>query len=210
MLQAMGTTLKSPAMPVSSTQRRSNKFTVHASSTSIESVGVNRPEINAAVSKALKTCLVETNLGMGKQYVGKVRDTYDLGDKLVIITTDRQSAFDRLLAAVPFKGQVLNQTSAWWMDNTQHIVENALLSIPDPNACIMKKCTVFPVEFVCRGFMTGRVFLPLVILLVMLVVLYIFLTKYILKYIQVALIHLYGLIIKLENVNIAATPFLME
>ena len=57
-----------------------------------------------------------------------MRDTYDLGDKLVIVTTDRQSAFDRLLAAVPFKGQVLNQTSAWWMGQTQHIVKNALLA----------------------------------------------------------------------------------
>ena len=57
-----------------------------------------------------------------------MRDTYDLGDKLVIVTTDRQSAFDRLLAAVPFKGQVLNQTAAWWMGQTQHIVQNALLS----------------------------------------------------------------------------------
>ena len=57
-----------------------------------------------------------------------MRDTYDLGDKLVIVTTDRQSAFDRLLAAIPCKGQVLNQTSAWWMHHTQHIVGNALLS----------------------------------------------------------------------------------
>jgi len=86
---------------------------------------------------------------------GKVRDTYDCGDKLVIVTTDRQSAFDRILAAIPFKGQVLNRTSAWWMDNTRHIVDNALLSVPHPNVSIMKKCKVFPVEFVCRGFMTG-------------------------------------------------------
>lgn len=61
-----------------------------------------------------------------------MRDTYDLGDKLVIVTTDRQSAFDRLLAAIPFKGQVLNQTSAWWMQQTQHIVKNALLSGAEP------------------------------------------------------------------------------
>jgi phosphoribosylaminoimidazole-succinocarboxamide synthase len=88
---------------------------------------------------------------------GKVRDTYDLGDRVVIVTTDRQSAFDRLLASIPFKGQVLNQTSAWWMSHTTHIVKNALLSTPDPNISIMKKCTVFPVEFVCRGFMTGEI-----------------------------------------------------
>ena len=86
---------------------------------------------------------------------GKVRDTYDAGDKLIIVTTDRQSAFDRHLASVPYKGQVLNETSAWWMAKTEHIVPNALLSTPDPTTCIMKKCTVFPVEFVCRGFMTG-------------------------------------------------------
>jgi phosphoribosylaminoimidazole-succinocarboxamide synthase len=52
--------------------------------------------------------------------------------------------------------QVLNQTSAWWFENTTHIVDNAILSFPDPNVTIMKKCKVFPVEFVCRGFMTGR------------------------------------------------------
>lgn len=84
-----------------------------------------------------------------------MRDTYDLGDRLLVVTTDRQSAFDRILAAVPFKGQVLNQTSAWWMAATRHIVPNALLSLPDPNAALMTKCEVFPVEFVCRGFMTG-------------------------------------------------------
>ncbi len=53
------------------------------------------------------------------------------------------------------QGQVLNQTSAWWMQHTQHIVPNALLSTPDPNVSVMRKCEVFPVEFVVRGFMTG-------------------------------------------------------
>lgn len=53
------------------------------------------------------------------------------------------------------QGQVLNQTSAWWMHHTEHITPNALLSIPDPNVAIMKKCKVLPIEFVVRGFMTG-------------------------------------------------------
>ena len=53
------------------------------------------------------------------------------------------------------QGQVLNQTSAWWMGVTEGIVGNALLAVPDPNVSIMRKCTVFPVEFVVRGFMTG-------------------------------------------------------
>ncbi|KAG7675229.1 hypothetical protein Ndes2526B_g08094 [Nannochloris sp. 'desiccata'] len=121
----------------------------------IESVGGIRPEVEAAIEAALDNCLTETDVGIGKKYRGKVRDTYDADDKLIIVTTDRQSAFDRHLASVPYKGQVLNQTSAWWMAATTHIVPNALLSTPDPNTCIMKKCTVFPVEFVVRGFMTG-------------------------------------------------------
>lgn len=86
---------------------------------------------------------------------GKVRDTYDVGDNIIIVTTDRQSAFDRNLASIPFKGQVLNETSAWWMRHTTHIVPNALIDVPDPNLSVMQKCKVFPVEFVCRGFMTG-------------------------------------------------------
>ena len=85
-----------------------------------------------------------------------MRDTYDLGDRVVIVTTDRQSAFDRLLASIPFKGQVLNQTAAWWLERTRHIVPNALLGTPDPNVAVMNKCDVFPVEFVVRGFMTGK------------------------------------------------------
>lgn len=84
-----------------------------------------------------------------------MRDTYDLGEQLVIVTTDRQSAFDRLVASIPFKGQVLNQTAAWWFSQTAHIAPNALLSTPDPNVSVMTKCTVFPVEFVVRGYMTG-------------------------------------------------------
>ncbi len=100
-------------------------------------------------------CLTETNFNLGKKYQGKVRDTYDLGDRLLLITTDRQSAFDRVLAAIPFKGQVLNQVSQYWFEHTQDIIANHVLSVPDPNVMIGKKCTVFPVEFVVRGFLTG-------------------------------------------------------
>lgn len=84
-----------------------------------------------------------------------MRDTYEYGDYLIIVTTDRQSAFDRILASVPFKGQVLNQTSAWWLKQTASIVPNALVATPDPCVAVMQKCEVFPVEFVVRGFMTG-------------------------------------------------------
>lgn len=107
------------------------------------------------ISRQLNHCLIETNLPLGKKYAGKVRDRYDLGDKLILVTTDRQSAFDRVLASIPYKGQVLNQISAWWFDRTRHIIPNHLLSVPDPNVTVVKNCTVFPVEFVVRGYITG-------------------------------------------------------
>ena len=58
----------------------------------------------------------------------------------------RQSAFDRLLASIPFKGQVLNQTAAWWFNNTQHIIPNAVLAVPDPNVTIMKKLSLIHIS----------------------------------------------------------------
>lgn len=104
---------------------------------------------------ALPFCLHETHFPFGKRYQGKVRDTYDLGDKLIIITTDRLSAFDRVLASVPYKGQVLNLVSSWWFEKTEHIIPNHVITIPDPNVTIAKKCAVFPIEFVVRGYITG-------------------------------------------------------
>ena len=108
------------------------------------------------IRKNLNNCLDDTSfLNLPGRKQGKVRDTYDLGDTLLLITTDRQSAFDRILASIPFKGAVLNQVSAFWFEHTQHIVQNQVVSIPDPNVTIAKKCTVFPVEFVVRGYLTG-------------------------------------------------------
>lgn len=87
---------------------------------------------------------------------GKVRDQYYLNDgTALMLTTDRQSAFDRVLAAVPFKGAVLNMTSAWWFRATEHIVPNHMLDTPHPNALLARRCDPFPVEFVVRGFVTG-------------------------------------------------------
>ena len=107
------------------------------------------------IKQQLNNCITETNLPIASKISGKVRDIYDLGDKLILITTDRQSAFDRILAAIPYKGQVLNLTSIWWFENTQHIIKNQVLDVPDPNVVIAKKCEVFPVEFVVRGYITG-------------------------------------------------------
>jgi len=107
------------------------------------------------ISVELNNTLTETELGTIQKKTGKVRDQYDLKELLALITTDRQSAFDRVLAAIPFKGQVLNLTSAWWFDQTKHIIGNHVVNVADPNVIIAKKCTVFPIEFVVRGFITG-------------------------------------------------------
>ena len=112
-------------------------------------------DYTAQIQNALPFCLTQTQFSFGKKYQGKVRDTYDLGDKLILITTDRQSAFDRVLASVPYKGQVLNLASAWWFEKTEHIIPNHLIVVPDPNVTIAKKCQVFPIEFVVRGYITG-------------------------------------------------------
>jgi phosphoribosylaminoimidazole-succinocarboxamide synthase len=107
------------------------------------------------IKAELKNTLTETNLDAKSKRTGKVRDQYEFDDKIILITTDRQSAFDRVLASIPFKGQVLNLTSAWWFEQTKHIIKNQVIDIPDPNITIAKKCKVFPIEFVVRGYITG-------------------------------------------------------
>jgi phosphoribosylaminoimidazole-succinocarboxamide synthase len=124
----------------------------------VESLGALSPAVEAAIEAGLTNCLSDTDLDLGPRAVrhaGKVRDTYLLGGLAILVTTDRLSAFDRALASIPFKGQVLNQTSAWWMHNTHDIVPNALLATPDPCVSVMTRCDVVPIEFVVRGFMTG-------------------------------------------------------
>jgi phosphoribosylaminoimidazole-succinocarboxamide synthase len=105
---------------------------------------------------AIPNCLTATDLPLKAKYAGKVRDTYETGDgRLLLVTTDRQSGFDRLLGAIPFKGQVLNRTSLYWFEQMRGIVCNHAISSPHANALIARKCTVLPIEFVVRGYMTG-------------------------------------------------------
>jgi len=99
--------------------------------------------------------LDKTDFDWGGKYEGKVRDNYVVDGKRVIITTDRISAFDRVLCAIPFKGQVLNQTAAFWFEQTRHIVPNHVLSVPDPNVLVAKECVLIPVEMVVRGYLTS-------------------------------------------------------
>lgn len=93
--------------------------------------------------------------GLGPKLRGKVRDIYCRDGQRVLITTDRLSAFDRVLGLVPYKGQVLNQLSAFWFEATRHIVPNHVLSVPDPNVTIARECRPYPVEVIVRGYITG-------------------------------------------------------
>ncbi len=87
---------------------------------------------------------------------GKVRDCFDLPDgRIIMIATDRQSAFDKVLAAVPYKGQVLNQTARFWFDTTEDICANHVLSYPDPNVVVARRLAMLPVEMVVRDYLTG-------------------------------------------------------
>lgn len=108
-------------------------------------------------------CVTQTHLPHDiytTQYTGKVRDMYftthpQYGDISILISTDRQSAFDRVLGAVPHKGHILASASVWWFHKTRHIINNHCIAHPDPNVIIAKKCRVLPIEFVVRGYISG-------------------------------------------------------
>ena len=90
-------------------------------------------------------------------YRGKVRDVYKFDNFLVMVASDRISAFDVILPrAIPFKGQVLNQIAAHFLEATADIVPNWLMAVPDPNVSIGRKCETFPVEMVVRGYLAGH------------------------------------------------------
>lgn len=107
-----------------------------------------------------KNVIKETNLelpGQSNFYRGKVRDVYHLGDTLVMIASDRISAFDHVLPRpIPYKGQVLNQIAAHFLQATSDLVPNWVLAHPDPNVTVGKACTPFKVEMVIRGYLTGH------------------------------------------------------
>jgi phosphoribosylaminoimidazole-succinocarboxamide synthase len=89
-------------------------------------------------------------------YRGKVRDTYRLPDgRQVMVATDRQSAFDQVLAAVPDKGQVLNQTARFWFEETADICPNHVIDYPDPNVVIARHLDMMPIEMIVRDYLTG-------------------------------------------------------
>jgi phosphoribosylaminoimidazole-succinocarboxamide synthase len=96
---------------------------------------------------------------LGPKTQGKVRDIYHRQRggqaEIVLITTDRLSAFDRVLGAVPYKGQVLNQLSAFWFEQTADVIGSHVIELPDPNVTVAHRCEALPVEVIVRGYITG-------------------------------------------------------
>ncbi len=93
--------------------------------------------------------------GLGEKYKGKVRDCYIAHGRRTLVVSDRISAFDRVLTTLPFKGQLLNQLSAYWFETTRDIAPNHLLDVPDPQVSVTIDCEPLPVEMVVRAYVTG-------------------------------------------------------
>jgi phosphoribosylaminoimidazole-succinocarboxamide synthase len=103
-----------------------------------------------------RAVLSSIDLGLADHHSGKVRESWRLPDgSRLLVTTDRISAFDRVIGTVPHKGQVLNQLSAWWFARTTDIVANHVIAVPDPNALVAIDARPLPVEVVVRGRLTG-------------------------------------------------------
>jgi phosphoribosylaminoimidazole-succinocarboxamide synthase len=92
---------------------------------------------------------------LGQLYRGKVRDNYSRGDRIVMVTTDRVSAFDHVLGTIPFKGEVLSQLTTFWFDKVKDLAPTHLLDVPDPSVMVVRRARPLPIEIVIRGFITG-------------------------------------------------------
>ena len=108
------------------------------------------------IKQQLEYALEGTNFDdQGELYKGKVRDNYINEDTITMVTTDRISAFDRVLGTVPFKGQALTELADWWFGETADIVANHIIKRPHPNVWKVKRCEPIQVEMVVRGYLTG-------------------------------------------------------
>jgi len=113
---------------------------------------IDEKVIRAQLGKTLdKTSFPE----LGDKYEGKVRDCYVRDGKRALVVTDRLSAFDVVLGTIPFKGQVLNQMTAFWFEATADIAPNHVINVPDPQVMVARECKLLPVEFVMRAYITG-------------------------------------------------------
>jgi phosphoribosylaminoimidazole-succinocarboxamide synthase len=93
--------------------------------------------------------------GLGDLYRGKVRDNYSRDDQIVMITSDRISAFDHVLGTIPYKGEVLSRLTAFWFDKVKDIAPTHIVAVPDPSVMVVRKAKALPIEIVIRGYITG-------------------------------------------------------
>ena len=108
------------------------------------------------IKEQLNYTLEKIDLDIGESnYSGKVRENYYIEDKIVMVTTDRVSAFDQILGTIPFKGEVLTQIAKFWFKKTSHIAPNHYLANPDPQVLLTKKANPLPIEIIIRGYLTG-------------------------------------------------------
>lgn len=114
-----------------------------------------KPDLGPALTRPFTGIEAADLQDIGPVIRGKVRDVVDLGDRLAMVATDRLSAFDRVLGTVPYRGQVLNQLSAWWFNRITDLIPVHMIDVPDPNVMIIRKCLPLPVEVVVRGRLSG-------------------------------------------------------
>jgi phosphoribosylaminoimidazole-succinocarboxamide synthase len=113
---------------------------------------ISEPAIRAQLAHTLRHIDVPA---LGQLYRGKVRDNYSRGDRIVMITTDRVSAFDHVLGTIPFKGEVLSRLTLFWFEKVKDIAPTHLLEAPDPSVMVVRRAQALPVEIVIRGHITG-------------------------------------------------------
>jgi phosphoribosylaminoimidazole-succinocarboxamide synthase len=113
---------------------------------------IPEPQIRAQLPHTLRQLDLP---GLGQLYRGKVRDNYATGDRIVMVTTDRVSAFDHVLGTIPFKGEVLSRLTLFWFDKVKDIAPTHLVDAPDPSVMVVKRAKPLPVEIVIRGYITG-------------------------------------------------------
>ena len=101
------------------------------------------------------TALPPVGRHLSPVHSGKVRELFALGPRLVLVTTDRISAFDRVLGGIPFRGQVLNQLTAFWAEVLADVAPTAVIAVPDPNIMVAQRLEPVRVEVVVRGYITG-------------------------------------------------------
>ncbi len=113
---------------------------------------VSDHQLSAQLHETLEQAPFPANITFER---GKVRDWCWQANNRILVTTDRISAFDRILGTIPFKGQVLNQLATFWFNQTAHIAANPVVAVPDPNIVVMRECEQLPLEFIVRGYLTG-------------------------------------------------------